>query len=181
MKHLIDLLILPPHCSHFLQLLDVSVFASLKRALVLETDGTSRLDSGRIARVEWTEMYIRARAKAMTSDNILYGWRNTGLMPLAPMRVLRTLQSQPKVGGEQPGTPTERSHLDLSLLDSSPPDGTEVRAANATPSATLKKAINLPSPARRSTQRMTQAYETTHAELLAARRLVAEQQQLLNR
>ena len=181
MKHLIDLLILPPHCSHFLQPLDVSVFAPLKRALASETDAMSRLDSGRIARVEWTEVYIRARAKAVTPDTILSGWRSTGLVPLAPMRVLRTLQPQPKVGGESPSTPTEQSYLDLSLLDSSPPDGTELRAANATLSATLKKATSLPSPARRYTQRMAQAYETTHAELLAARRLIAEQQQLLNR
>ena len=132
MKHLIDLLILPPHCSHFLQPLDVSVFGPLKRALASETDTMSRLDSGRRSRAEWTEMYIRARAKAMTSENILSGWRSTGLVPLAPMRVLRTLQSQPTVGGEPPSTPTEQSHLDLSLLDSSPPDGTELRAANAT-------------------------------------------------
>ena len=117
----------------------------------------------------------------MTSDNILSGWKSTGLVPLAPMRVLRTLQSQPKVGGDPPSTPTEQSHLDLSLLDSSPPDGTELRAANATLSATLNKATGLPSPARRDTQRMVEAYETTHAELLAARRLIAEQQQLLNR
>ena len=181
MKHLIDLLILPPRCSHFLQPLDVSVFGPLKRALASETDTMSRLDSGRRSRAEWTEMYIWARAKAMTSDNILSGWRSTGLVPLAPMRVLRTLQSQPTVGGEPPSTLTEQSHLDLSLLDSSPPDGTELRAANATLTATLKKATSLPSPARRYTERMAQAYETTHAELLAARRLIVEQQELLNR
>ena len=38
MKYLIDLLILPPHTLHLLQLLDVGVFALLKRALVEETD-----------------------------------------------------------------------------------------------------------------------------------------------
>jgi hypothetical protein len=37
MKHAIDLLILPPHTSHMLQPLDVSVFAPLKRALAKET------------------------------------------------------------------------------------------------------------------------------------------------
>ena len=140
----------------------------------------SRLDSGRISRVEWTGMYIRARAKAMNSNNILSGWRSTGLVPLAPMRVLRTLQPQPTIGGEPPSTPTEQSYLDLSLLDSSPPDGTELRVANATLTATLKKATSLPSPARRYTEQMTQAYERTHAELLAAQRLITEQQQLLN-
>ena len=148
MEHLIHLLILPPHCSHFLQPLDVSVFGPLKRALASEIDTRSRLDSGRIARVEWTEMCIRARAKAMTSDNILSGWRNTGLMPLAPMRVFRTLQSQPTVGGEPPTTPIEQSQLDLLLLESSLPDGTELRAANILLNLTLKTVENLPSPAR---------------------------------
>jgi hypothetical protein len=37
MKHAIDLLILPPHTSHMLQPLDVSVSAPLKRALAKET------------------------------------------------------------------------------------------------------------------------------------------------
>jgi hypothetical protein len=43
---------MPPHCSHMLQLLDVSVFALLKRALSKETDKVARLDSSRIARVQ---------------------------------------------------------------------------------------------------------------------------------
>ena len=73
MKHAIDLLILPPHTSHKLQPLDVSIFAPLKRALAAETDAGSRLDSGRIQRVEWTEMYIRARKRAFTSLNIVSG------------------------------------------------------------------------------------------------------------
>jgi hypothetical protein len=50
-QNAIDLLIMPPHCSHVLQPLDVSVFAPLKRALSKETDKVARLDSSRIARV----------------------------------------------------------------------------------------------------------------------------------
>lgn len=65
MDNAIDLLILPPHWSHVLQPLDVGVFSPLKRALAAGTDAVSRLDSGRLKRVEWTEMYIRARHRAM--------------------------------------------------------------------------------------------------------------------
>ena len=61
MENEIDLLVLPPHCSHVLQPLDVSVFAPLKRALAVETDSVARLDPSRVARTEWTQMYIRAR------------------------------------------------------------------------------------------------------------------------
>lgn len=57
----VDLLILLLHCSYVLQPLDVGVFFSAKRALAAETDAVSRLDSGRLKRIEWTEMYIRAR------------------------------------------------------------------------------------------------------------------------
>lgn len=57
----IDLLILPPHASHILQPLDVSVFSPLKRALGVETDKASRLDSRRISRDEWTRLYAIVR------------------------------------------------------------------------------------------------------------------------
>jgi len=60
------------------------VFAPLKRALAAETDAGSRLDSGRIQRVEWTEMYIRAQKRAFTSSNIVSDWKATGLKLLSP-------------------------------------------------------------------------------------------------
>lgn len=90
-ENTIDLLILPPHCSHILQPLDVSVFSPLKRALAVETDAISRLDSGRIPHTEWVEMYIRARQRAIISANILAGWKATGLSPLSPITVYNLL------------------------------------------------------------------------------------------
>ena len=89
MRNAIDLLILPPHTSHILQPLDVGVFAPLKRALACETDAALRPDTGRMPRVQWVEMYIRARGKALVSQNILSGWRSVGLVPLSPITVLR--------------------------------------------------------------------------------------------
>ena len=65
MENAIDILILPPHCSHALQPLDVSVFSPLKKALAVQTDKLASLDPGRIPRVEWTEAYIRARERAI--------------------------------------------------------------------------------------------------------------------
>jgi len=79
MEHTIDLLILPPHTSHVLQPLDVSVFSPLKRALAAETDAASRVDAGRIIRSEWTRMYIRARESALREANITSGFKATGL------------------------------------------------------------------------------------------------------
>ena len=85
MQKAIDLMILPPHCSHILQPLDVGVFAPLKRALASETDAALRLDTGRMSRVEWVEIYIRAREKALTSSDIRGGWHGAGLVPLSPI------------------------------------------------------------------------------------------------
>jgi len=125
----VDLLILPPHCSHVLQPLDVGVFSPLKRALADETDAMSRLDSGRLKLVEWTEMYIRARQRAMTRTNLKSGWRATGLGPLSPIEVLSKIQ-QPRYGSPTPRTPGCNDDFDMSLLRSSPPDSTEWRPAN---------------------------------------------------
>jgi len=52
MQHAIDLLILLLHTFHMLQPLNISVFSLLKRALAVEADAASRLDSSRISRTE---------------------------------------------------------------------------------------------------------------------------------
>ena len=131
MTNVIDLLIMPPYCSHVLQPLDVGVFAPLKRALASETDARCRLDSGRIQRMEWTEMYIKAREKALTENNILSGWKGAGSVPLSPMNVLEKIPSPPPEQTTLPRTPSPSRGSDHSLLESSPPDGTQLRNTNA--------------------------------------------------
>jgi hypothetical protein len=179
MKHAIDLLILPPHTSHMLQPLDVSVFGPLKRALAKETDAVSRVDYGRIQRVEWTEMYIRARENAFTSANIVSGWRATGLNPLSPITVLEKLVVQVVSRALHPTMTGELPSLDTSLLNSSPPDGTELRQANTLFIAQVQEATGLPSPAKRFAKRMTHALETTQSELVTVRKELAEHQKLI--
>jgi hypothetical protein len=127
MENEIDLLVLPPHCSHILQPLDVSIFAPLKCALAIETDSVARLDPGRVARTEWKQMYIRAREKAFTSSNIVSGWKATGLQPLSPIEVLSKLPETSDRTTDTPRTPTKTPDLDTALLCSSPLVGTELR------------------------------------------------------
>jgi hypothetical protein len=93
MQHAKGLSILPPHTSHMLQLRDISVFSLPKRALAAETDATPRLDSGRLQKVEWTRMYIWARQRALTTANIVSGWKATGLEPLSLIAVLEKLET----------------------------------------------------------------------------------------
>lgn len=179
MEHAIDLLILPPHCSHILQPLDVGVFALLKRALATETDKVARLDPGRISRVEWTLMYIRARERALTLANIKSGWSATGLEPLSPITVLGKLATTPIATPSTDPMDSELSTLDLSLLASSPPEGTELQQANSLLNSALQAVDTVPSPVKQYTSRMTRAFEATQTELVTLRKELANTKKLL--
>lgn len=63
----------------------------LKRALAAETYAISRLDSGWIQKVIWTNVYTWARERAPTRADIVSGWKATGLEPLGPITVLEKL------------------------------------------------------------------------------------------
>ena len=71
--------------------------------------------------------------------------------------------------------------LDHSLLDSSPPDGTELRQANALLCKELDKGGALATPAKRYTKRMTLALETSQSECILLRKQLADTQALLRR
>ena len=178
MDNAIDLLILPPHCSHVLQPLDVGVFSPLKRALAVETDAVSRLDSGRLKRVEWTEMYIRARQRAMTGTNVKSGWRATGLAPLSPIEVLSKIH-QPRYGSPTPRTPGCNDDFDMSLLRSSPPDSTELRQANDLLRSELRKKTALLSPARRYNERALTLGEIALSDNIILRKRLVDAEALL--
>lgn len=179
--HDIDLVIMPPRCSHVLQPLDVSVFAPLKRALAEETDRVARLDAGCVGRVQWTEMYLRAHAKAFSASNIRNGWRATGLYPFSPFTVVD------KINGSILRTPlaipanplTSEIDLDVLLLDSSPLDGAELRQANAMLVRNINAANDLTPRAKRYTARMTEGFEKLHAEMVTLRKQRDAQTELL--
>ena len=179
MEHTIDLLILPPHTSHVLQPLDVSVFSPLKRALAVETDAASRLHPGRISRTEWTSMYIRARQSAFRASNIISGFRATGLWPLSPISVLEKLLAQPAPQASEPHHTTLPLGLNLSLLQSDPPDGTELREANALFISEVDKAGDLPPLVKRYAARLTQAFESMCAKNTTLRKENTAQREIL--
>jgi hypothetical protein len=78
-----------------------------------------------------------------------------------------------------PSTPGELPSLDTSLLNSSPPDGAELRHANTLFNAQVQSARDLSSPAKRYAERMTRALKTTQSELVTVRNELAEHQKLL--
>ena len=91
----IDLFLLPPYSSHITQPLDVSIFGPLKTYLTLEIDAIFRISTRRIQRVEWTQAYIKARAKCFRPSNIESGFRKTGIYPYNPDEVLLGLDPPP--------------------------------------------------------------------------------------
>jgi hypothetical protein len=131
MQHVIDLLILPLHCSHDLQPLDAGVFSLLKRVLAAETETVAQLGASQVSRRGWAQTYVRARQKASTAANTKSGRRSTGREPLSPVEALDKRRPATTSAPSSPYTPAEIASLDLTFLDSSPPDGTEVRKAMA--------------------------------------------------
>ena len=92
MGHVIYLLILPPHCSHFLQPLDISIFGPLKRTLALDTDAVARLGFGRIRLRGLDGNLGTSKSKGNELDqSILSGRSHAGLVPLESMKVLEKL------------------------------------------------------------------------------------------
>lgn len=178
----IDLVVLPPHTSHILQPLDVAVFSPLKRALADETDALSRLDSSRISRVEWTSTYIRARERAIVQRNILSGFRATGISPFSPITILSTLEMPEASRTPLPsidGLPTTTTLLDRSLLNSSPPKGTELQQANSVLNSLVQDNKAIESPVKRYIARATSALEKSNSENTLLRKQNSEQRELL--
>lgn len=97
---------------------------------------------------------------------------------MSPIQVLNKIRQLPQT---PPPPPQEQvSHpLDLSLLASSPPDGTELREANALLHSELDKEQPLLSPAKRYTKRITRALETAQSEVALLRKRLTDAESLL--
>jgi hypothetical protein len=174
----IDLVCLPPHTSHLLQPLDVGVFSPLKRALSAEIEKLFRLDTRRIPRIEWTEAYITARAKAFTSRNIESSFRASGIYPISPITILSTLRMTTSTPSTTPPPITTPKDLDRSLLDSSPPEGTELREATSLVNRIVRSST-LETPVKRYIERSGAAFERTTSENALLRKENAEYRELL--
>jgi hypothetical protein len=168
---------LPPHTSHLLQPLDVGVFSPLKRALLAKIEKLFRLDTRRIPRIEWTEAYITARAKAFTSRSIESSFRASGIYPLSPITILSTLRMPTSTPPTTPPPITTPNDLDRSLLDSSPPEGTELRQAISLVN-TIVRSSTLETPVKRYIERSGVAFERTVSEVALLRKENAEYREL---
>jgi hypothetical protein len=79
----VHLLYLPPHTSHVLQPLDISVFGPLKAAYrAALTLANPLADVGPTRKEDFLNCYFQARNKAITTHNALSGWKGAGLWPI---------------------------------------------------------------------------------------------------
>jgi hypothetical protein len=79
----IDVLCLPPHCSHFLQPADLTPFSSFKRMWNKELRIFNRRHVGKkMTKPQFFLVFPRAWRLSMTTENIKEGFRSSGLWPV---------------------------------------------------------------------------------------------------
>ena len=128
----IQLALLPPHSSHLTQPLDIGVFSSMKTHMTQQLDRYIRTGIPRLQKIEWLEAFIKARASAFTTQNIMSGWSGTGLHPFNPHKVLHRLPILPSLeSSPQSPTPIFETPLDNPELTSSPIESAAMTTANA--------------------------------------------------
>jgi len=79
----IVLYILPSHCTHALQLLDVVLFSPLKQAWSQAILG-EEFSGQKVTKENFLQIYGMAHLQAFTEKNILRSFRGTGIWPLNP-------------------------------------------------------------------------------------------------
>jgi hypothetical protein len=80
----------PPHSTHILQPLDVSLFSPLAKAYSLELEQFLHDSQGfsRLTKRDFFCLFWESWQKTFTAKNIQSGWRSTGLHPWDPERIL---------------------------------------------------------------------------------------------
>ena len=159
------LMLLPPHSSHLMQLLDVGVFFPLKQAMGGFLDRIYRTGISRIQKAEWFECLIKARAKAVNKKNIEGGWRGAGIYPMDPLKVIDKV---PKSIIQQPNTPSSQSETATSfenvLLEGSSIDANALHSVNTILKEKLLTKEALQTPARKYIPRLASTAEWLLAE-----------------
>ena len=105
----VNLIFLPSHTSHVLQPLDQSVFGPLKTTYRKQLGLTAERDAGTvIGKRNFIICYSKARQVALTSKNIISGWK---WMELWPVNVSKPLSSPLMLTSTStPSQPTRKAH-----------------------------------------------------------------------
>jgi DDE superfamily endonuclease len=116
----VHIIYLPPHTSHILQSLDLSVFSRIKTLYRAEMDEFVKLeDAAPVKKIRFIRYYQTARQYALTPSTITAGWRGAGLVPWNPAKVLESSQilgGAAPLSTAPPSTPRTQRHSSPSLL-----------------------------------------------------------------
>lgn len=169
----IHLLTLPPHCSHKLQPLDRCIYGPLKTYFSQAMDDWMRTHPGKAASIyEISQISALAFTKSMTPENIMSGFRCTGIYPLnslifadhefAPASVtdqpLEDVEADSSEGIIQPDISQEEARPSFvpSMPSTSQPSTSHVIRLPKTPQQPLTSPVTLsPAEPQPSTSRVT--------------------------
>ena len=119
-NHRILVAIYPPHSTHRLQPLDVSLFRPLATYYSQALDAHTRQSLGLscISKRDFFKIFYPAFDKAFTEDNIRSGWRKTGIEPWDPAEVLKIFDKEEDQALEDSPASAPSESLRSSCLDS---------------------------------------------------------------
>lgn len=119
-KHHVLLAIYPPHSTHRLQPLDVSLFSPLATFYTQQLEefiqGTYSLLG--LRKRDFFGLFWPAYIKAFTAANIASGWLNTGLYPFNPELVISQLTKHPNGNKDEISRPVSNHSTGSSALSS---------------------------------------------------------------
>lgn len=119
-KHNIHVCAYPPHSTHRLQPLDVSVFSPLATYYSQELDNWMQATQGlcKMNKAQFYKLFKPAFEKAFSEKNILSGWKQTGLYPVNPPAVLDQLSTKKTAPLEdRPSSKDSGSQSSISVSD----------------------------------------------------------------
>lgn len=108
-QHRIIIAVFPPHSTHRLQPLDVSLFSPLSTAysnqLIQWTAKTQGLIS--LSKREFWTLFWHAFQTSFSAENIASGWRRTGLLPFDPNVILSQITDKDEDNSDTGGDSAE--------------------------------------------------------------------------
>lgn len=85
LAHGITMVTFPPHCSHRLQPLDVTVFGPVKNAYEKQHSAWMKANRGEVLQIMHIPLFVKAALlKGATPENIVSGFSSTGICPYNP-------------------------------------------------------------------------------------------------
>jgi hypothetical protein len=124
-------------------------------------DSLIRLGVARIQKVEWLTAFVIAHEKALRIENILSGFRDIGIHPFEPTKVLNRVASPTQTRSSTP--PISTNPFNDAVLTSSPVDFNDVQTANIVLNGMIASGNPISTPAKKYVTFLTKNVERLQA------------------